>query len=157
MNKVSSSLPVARRQARLAAVQALYQAAFNTDTANVVQEFSKHRLGKKFENLSLEEADIELFTDLYRGVERERAELDRLIAANLADNWKIERIDPVARAILLSAIYELWCRADIPPKVTIKEYVDLAHDFFGGKEPDFINGILDKLAHHLRPQEMAKS
>jgi N utilization substance protein B len=80
-----------------------------------------------------------------------------MISSNLAEGWSLERLDPVLIAILRCAIYELWCRADIPAKATIHEYVGLAYDFYQDKEPKFINGMLDKLARHLRESEMSQA
>ncbi len=56
--------------------------------------------------------------------------------------------------ILRAAAYELSARPDVPPRVTVSEYVDLADAFFGGKETALVNGVLDRLARALRPDEM---
>ena len=63
----------------------------------------------------------------------------------------------VLRAILRAAAYELIGRGDVPARVTITEYVEIARGFFAGKEPGFVNGLLDKLARQLRPEEFAPS
>jgi N utilization substance protein B len=59
----------------------------------------------------------------------------------------------ILRAILRVASFELAHRIDVPVKVVITEYVDIAHAFFAGKEPGLINGVLDKLGRQLRPTE----
>ena len=56
------------------------------------------------------------------------------------------------RVILRAGAYELAQRTDVPPKVAITEYVDLAHDFFGGREPALVNGVLDRLARSVRAE-----
>jgi N utilization substance protein B len=44
-------------------------------------------------------------------------------------------------------------RDDVPPRVVISEYVDIAHAFFSGDEPKVVNGVLDRLGHKMRPQK----
>ena len=145
----------ARAAARLAAVQALYQ--METGGAGVdavIREFVSCRLGGDIEGEALHEADAALFEDIVRGVVTGQRRIDRAIAQRLADNWKLERIDSTARGILRAAVYELGMRADIPYRVIIDEYVELARDFFGeGAEPSFINGVLDAVAHAARAEE----
>ena len=57
-------------------------------------------------------------------------------------------------AILLAGAYEILARTDIPPRVVISEYIDLAHAFFDGREPAMVNGVLDRLAHVVRRDEL---
>ncbi len=75
----------------------------------------------------------------------------------LAEGWAFERLEVVLRAILRAAAFELIGRGDIPARVTITEYVEIARGFFAGKEPGFVNGLLDKLARQLRPEEFTTS
>jgi len=77
----------------------------------------------------------------------ERANLDRL-AAEAAENWRLERIAAVERNILRIGVHELL-RGEVPPKVAIDEAVQLAHWFGGAKAPAFVNGVLDRVAHSL--------
>jgi N utilization substance protein B len=84
---------------------------------------------------------------LAEAVVRERPELDRL-AADAADNWRLDRIAAVERNILRLGIHELL-RGDVPPKVAIDEAVQLAHWFGGAKAPAFVNGVLDRVARGL--------
>jgi len=71
----------------------------------------------------------------------------------LRDTWTVERIDKLLRAILLAGIYELERRGDVPARVVITQYVDVARQFFSGGEPAFVNVTLDRLARRLRPME----
>jgi len=89
----------------------------------------------------------DLTESLARAVVSERDELDRL-AAEAADNWRLERIAVVERGILRIGIHELL-RGETPPKVAIDEAVQLAHWFGGPKAPPFINGVLDRVARSL--------
>ncbi len=143
----------ARSAARLGAVQALYQIELADGPAEVVlREFLEHRLAEEIEGVSLDTADRDLFAALVRGVAAERSPLDDLLSAVLAEDWPVERLETLLKVILRAGAYELGYRPDIPPRVTITEYVNLAQAFFDGKEPGLANGVLDRLAHELRPE-----
>ena len=136
-----------RAAARLAAVQALYQIEFSRAPADqVIAEFREHRLGS--------DADAELFAGLTAATWVRRAEIDGLIKPALAEGWTIERLDAVMRALLRAGVCELLDFADVPAPVVIDQYVELAHAFLGRKETGFVNGLLDRLARRLRPQEV---
>jgi transcription antitermination protein NusB len=144
-----------RRAARLAAVQALYQweqSGASADT--IVKEFAEHRIGKTVDGMELPNADIRLFGNLVRGTIVNADELDSMIAGVLTEDWSVERLESILRAILRGGAYELAHRTDIPPKVTISEYLAVADAFLGDKETMLVNGVLDRLAHLLRPAEM---
>lgn len=158
MKMDTTNLPFRRGLARLAAVQAIFQMEANDQTSeNVLREFIKHRFSEELEGVSLKDADPELFSDLVKGAHTRLADIDQMIAGGLGEGWTIQRLDPVLLAILRCASYELWCRPDIPAKVTIDQYVSLSHDFFGDKEPKFVNSLLDNLAQKLRHSEMQKA
>src|SRR5690606_18843400 len=107
-----------RRAARLGAVQALYQMEIGGANADqVIAEFKRHRLGKAIVGQSFCEADRELFADLVRGVAATHADLDNMLAACLSEEWSVERLEAVLRAILRAATYELSERHDVPPRV----------------------------------------
>lgn len=144
-----------RSLARLAAVQALYQLDMTgADVNTVIQEFTEHRLGHAIEGADTGPADGDFFCDVVAGVVRDQREIDPSLHASLAEGWRLARIDSILRAILRSAAYELSCRPDIPAKVVIAEYIDVAHAFFEGDEPKVVNGILDRLAHQIRGAEL---
>ena len=79
-----------------------------------------------------------------------QAEIDPMLESSLAEGWRLERVEQTLRAILRAGAYELTARTDVPTAVIINEYVNVAHAFFSGSEPGFVNGILDRLAGHLR-------
>ena len=87
----------------------------------------------------------------------EQAELDRLIDNALQQGWPLRRVEAVLRAILRAGAYELKNRKDVPARVTIKEYTDVAAAFFGGDEVGMINAVLDGLARRLRADDMVGS
>ncbi|MEM7221371.1 MAG: transcription antitermination factor NusB [Pseudomonadota bacterium] len=145
----------ARSVARLGAVQALYQIEMiGADTGAVIEEFLEHRLGETLDGVALGDADRELFRTLVAGTMAERDDLDDMLAAVLAEGWPVERLEAILRAILRCGAYEIGYCDEIPPKVSITEYVRLTETFFEGKEPGMANAVLDKLAHSLWPEEM---
>lgn len=145
-----------RSVARLLAVQALYQLELNreSDPETVVREFARYRFGHEIEGDRYGEADPALFADIVRGAAADRERLDAAISTALTEEWPLYRLDAVLRAILHAGAYELVHRHDIPPRVSISEYIRLAHAFFSGKEPGLANGVLDKMGRILRTAEM---
>jgi N utilization substance protein B len=144
-----------RRAARLAAVQALYQWEQSGVPADIlVREFTEHRIGKSVDGVELPAADIKLFGNLVRGTIATAAELDAMVAGVLTEDWSVERLESILRAVMRCGAYELAHRTDIPPKVAISEYLAVADAFLGDKETALTNGVLDRLAHLLRPAEM---
>jgi transcription antitermination protein NusB len=140
-----------RSQARLAAVQALYQMDLAaTDINTLVHEFVSERFGSGAEDQTVAFADKDLFEAIVRGVVEHQAEIDPALDAQLASGWRLNRIDATVRANLRAAMYEILYRPDVPPRVIISEYVDIAKAFFEGEEPKVVNAVLDKLARKHR-------
>jgi N utilization substance protein B len=138
---------MANRQARLMAVQALYQQQFRGQTAaQVLEDF----LG----GFLTPNTDRALFVALVEKTIAERDTLDGLIAPRLSGNWRLERLDPVLLALLRVGTAELWRMPETPAKIIIFDYVTLAKAFFDQREPAFVNQILDLLARELRPGEL---
>lgn len=143
---------MARRAARLAAVQALYQMEISSASVeDVTSEFKSGKLPRETEASYTElEGDIDLFKALVENAVNRQRTIDRAIARHLK-NWKLERLDAVARAILRAGAVELEQRRDIPTAVVLNEYVEIANSFFEGPEPGFINATLESCALDLRP------
>lgn len=150
---------LARSAARLAAVQALYQIEITGAPGDSVRkEFETHRLGAEIEGAQYREADLALFRALIGGVIERQVEIDRLTDAALVERWPLGRVDPTLRAIFRAGGFELLGLADVPPKVAITEYVDVARAFFpDGKEARFVNAVLDHMARAARPDAFARS
>lgn len=147
-----------RRAARLAAVQAIYQMELTgAGASEVADEFIRHRFDAGKEIAPAGEPDEEFFTAIVNGVPQHQAEIDRAVAGSLSENWKLQRIDSILRAILRAATFELIARRDVPGKVVIDEYVELAHAFFNGDEPAFVNAVLDRLARRKRAEEFGET
>ena len=144
----------ARSGARLAAVQALYQMELTGMGAEeAVFEFVEHRFGREPETGMAGGIDEDFFGRVVRGVPEHQAEIDASIAKCLAADWRLSRIDSILRAILRAAAFELVALKDVPAKAVIDEYVDVAHAFFSGDEPSFVNAALDRLARTKRAAE----
>ena len=150
-----SARPAIRRSsARLLAVQALYQMEMSDASAEaVVREFEKHRLDEGQDGAEIVKPDRRHFARLVEGVAREREDLDDMIAGALAEDWPLERLETVLRVILRAGTFELDEWRDIPARVVINEYMDIAHAFFSDKEPGLVNGVLNGLARTLRMEE----
>jgi N utilization substance protein B len=143
-----------RAAARLAAVQALYQ----MDVAgsllhDVFAEFESHWIGQEVEGDQYRPAEVAFFRSIVEGVLAHQAEIDRITDETLQKGWPLRRIEAVLRAVLRAGAFELLHRGDVPARVVIKEYVDVAGAFFEREEVGLVNGVLDRLAHRLRPHE----
>jgi transcription antitermination protein NusB len=137
----------ARAAARLAAVQALYQIETTGERPTMVMaEFRQHRLGHTIGEDRYIKADDKLFIDIVDGVTTHLAELDATLATHLATGWSMARLDAIMRQTLRCGAYELTHRKDIPPKVVISEYVEVAYAFVEKADASFVNGVLDGLA-----------
>jgi N utilization substance protein B len=79
--------------------------------------------------------------------------LDPMIDEALSKGWPLKRIETVIRAILRAGVYELDRKRDVPARVVVTEYVDVAHAFVDREETGMVNAVLDQLARHLRAAE----
>jgi N utilization substance protein B len=151
-------LPLEQRRqmksaARLYAVQALFQMeAAGQSADSVIREFADHRFGEHFDEYDMAEGDLRLFTRVVGDAVNLQARIDQATDRALVAKWPIARIDPTLRALFRAAGAEL-SDANTPPKVAIVEYVRLAEAFYPeGKEPKFVNAVLDHMAREARPE-----
>jgi N utilization substance protein B len=126
-----------RQAARMAAVQAIFQ-------------------WQQGEGGMRRDADRPLFKDVVEGAVAHKEELQQTLTGALAEDWTWERIDRLVRAILLAGAYELIHRKDVPPRVAINEYVEIAHAFYDQGEQNFVNSVLDRVARQSRSAELAR-
>ncbi|MEE8283662.1 MAG: transcription antitermination factor NusB [Alphaproteobacteria bacterium] len=151
-SKAASAAAVGRRAAaRLTAVQALYQieiAGVGVDQA--IAQFLAGEApqgdGEDGASAALPAPDPDLFAAIVGGVVAHRHRLDEIIGAALSIDWTVARLEILVRLILEAGVFELTLRDDIPPKVSINEYLNVANAFFDGAEPGLINGVLDAVA-----------
>jgi N utilization substance protein B len=145
-----------RGAARLAAVQALYQMDLAGAGLNeILAQFETHVLGREVEGEQYLPAEAAFFRDIVSGVVREQVKLDPLIDDALAKSWPLKRIETVLRAALRAGCYELDHRRDIPARVVVSEYADVAAAFVERDETGMVNAVLDQLARSLRAAEFA--
>ena len=145
-----------RRVARLHSVQALFQMeASGQVLGQVLAEFEEHRLGAQDDDVELGTCDAEFFRTLVAGAANQQARIDQMIDKALVDKWPIHRIDPTLRALFRSAGAELLENVTTP-KIVINEFVEVSKAFFPeGREPRFVNGVLDSIAREARPEYFA--
>src|SRR3712207_907124 len=136
--------PAERRAARLAAVQALYQMdVAGKGVVDALAEFEAFWIGQEVEGVEYPPAETAFFRDILTGVVREQRPIDQKIDTALAEGWPLRRIEAVLRAILRAGAYELMFRKDVPARVILSEYVDIAHGFYSEDEPGLVNAVLD--------------
>ena len=90
---------------------------------------------------------------MLRAVLRRQRDIDPLIDEQLATGWRLVRVDAILRAVLRAGVAELLDRADVPARVVINEYINVARFFFSEDEPRVVNGVLDKIARNCRAGE----
>ena len=157
MEPKSKAVPSRRQAARLAAVQALYQwQEGEHGPAEIIEQFLKVRTGETGEGGMRRDADRPLFKDVVEGTVSHKEELELTVSGALAEDWNWARVDRLVRAILLAGAYELIHRQDVPPKVAINEYVEIARAFYDQGEPNFINSVLDRVARQARSAELVR-
>mgnify|MGYP006288123229 FL=1 len=145
-----------RSAARLAIVQALYQMEVaGKGLHEIFAEFESHWMGREIEGDQYKPAETAFFRDVLQGVLTDQHAIDQQIDRALSGGWPLARIETVMRATLRAGAYELRARRDVPPRVVIKEYVDVAGAFFGPTESGMVNAVLDKIAREERAQEMS--
>jgi N utilization substance protein B len=145
-----------RGAARLAAVQALYQMdVAGTDLNDILAQFESHWIGREVEGEQYLPAEAAFFRDVVSGVLREQRALDPLIDDALNKGWPLRRIETVLRAVLRAGGYELAHRSDVPGRVIVSEYADIAAAFVEREEIGMVNGVLDQLGKQLRATEFS--
>ena len=139
--------------ARLYAVQALFQMEHSAQSIDDVRDqFEDHRFGAVYEGEEMAEGNVDLFRSLLENAVEAQGPIDQMTDRALVAKWPLKRIDPTLRALFRAAGAELT-RSDTPPKVVINEYVDVAKAFFpDGREPKFVNAVLDHMAREAKPE-----
>jgi len=143
-----------RGAARLAAVQALYQMDVAAKGLNeIFAEFESHWLGREVEGSQYLPAEAAFFREVVGGVVRDQRRLDPIIDAALSKGWPLKRIEALMRAVLRAGLYELDQRRDIPTRVIVSEYVDVAGALVDKDETGMVNAVLDQLGRQVRSGE----
>jgi N utilization substance protein B len=134
----------ARSRARRRALQALYAWQLSGSHMNAVIEQFRHEQ-------DMEVADLDYFEDLLHGVEANVDALDACLRPHL--DREVAQVDPIERAALRLAAYELKFRPDVPYRVVINEAIEVTKRFGADHGHSYVNGVLDKLAGELRAVE----
>ena len=149
--------PAERSAVRLAAVQALYQMDVSgKGVIDALAEFEAFWIGREVEGITFKPAENAFFRDILAGVVREQRPIDTKVDAALAAGWPLKRVEAVLRAILRAGTYELMFRKDVPARVAISEYVEVAHGFYSEDEPGLVNAVLDAITREVRPNELGE-
>ena len=145
-----------RSTTRLYIIQALFQMEqLGQSVDQVAEEFIKHRFGANYDEGQMSDGDEPLFKSVLEAAVNYQASIDQLTDRALVEKWPIARIDPTLRSLFRSAAAEI-VQIRTPPKIVITEYVALAHAFFpDGKEPNFVNAVLDHMAKEACPNEFS--
>ena len=137
--------PAARSRARRRALQALYAWQISRSPIDkVIEEFRSEQ--------DMEIADLEYFEALVRGVALHADELDEVLARFI--DRTMEQVDPIERAVLRIAGYELRFRPDVPYRVVINEAIETTKRFGSEHGHTYVNGVLDRAAGEWRAQEI---
>ncbi|MBX3709583.1 MAG: transcription antitermination factor NusB [Gammaproteobacteria bacterium] len=137
--------PIARRNARRYALQAMYQwQVADTSIHDIEAEFLHYHIDKKL--------DLIYFKELIYGVPKYQHEIDHEMELFL--DRPLHEIDPVELAVLRLATYELIKRLDVPYRVVINEALELTKKFGSVEGHKFVNGILDRIAKKIRSVEI---
>jgi N utilization substance protein B len=147
-----------RGAARLAAVQALYQMDIAaTPLGDILAEFQSHWIGQEVDGSQYLPAEAAFFRSVVQGVLDDQRKLDPMIDKALQGGWPLKRVESLLRAVLRAGVYELSSRTDIPARVVVSEYVDVAHAFLDAEETGMVNAVLDQLARQLRAGEFVRT
>ena len=138
-------------------MQALYQMDIAGAGINdVFAEFEGHWIGGEVEGEKYLPAEAAFFRDVVSGVVRDQARLDPLIDDALSRGWPLKRIDAILRAVLRAGAYELEHRKDVPGRVVVSEYVDVANAFVDREETGMVNAVLDQIGRQFRLDEFGR-
>ena len=137
--------PAARSRARPRARQGLYAWQMSASPVDkVIEQFRAEQ--------DMEVADLEYFEALVRGVVQHADELDAVLSKFI--DRTVAQVDPIERAVLRIAGFELAHRPDVPYRVVINEAIETTKRFGAEHGHTYVNGVLDRAAAEWRPQEM---
>lgn len=137
MSKPARAKAGSRRRARRLAMQAIYQWLMSMENITVIEK-------QYIEDLEARTADQHMLIELIRGVEANHKELTSIMQPFLDRSFN--DLDPVEKAILLLATYELKYSPSVPYRAVINEAVELAKTYGAEQGYKFVNGVLDRIA-----------
>ena len=128
-----------------------------TGLNEILAEFESHWIGREVDGSQYLPAEAAFFRGIVSGVLAEQRVLDPMVDRLLVAGWPLKRVEALMRAVLRAGAYELSARGDVPARVVVSEYVDIAHAFLDGDETGMVNAVLDQLARNLRGAEFGKA
>lgn len=134
-----------RRRAREVAFRVAFQADVNGEPV-------ADAWGQRRDEERLGDDQTELVQDVVRTLETRGEEIDAALR-DAAEHWPLERLSGTDRAVLRTAVAELMARPGTPVRVVIDEAIEIAREFGADESGGFVNGVLDKIARSLRPEE----
>lgn len=139
----------ARHLARVAAVQAVYQMEQNPeDRQDVINQFLHNRFDIDVKGTT--KPDTNFFREITSHLQENLHIFDSRIKEQLTQQWTIERLPSLSRAILRCALYEITYSLEVPTIVIINEYIEVAKGFLERKDIAFIHGVIDSLSKKMR-------
>ena len=136
-----------RRRARGYALQVLHALDANPGES---ARGAVDRYGALFD-IELDPESLQFAAELVERTAGEREAIDEILQ-RASRNWRLERMSRVDRNILRMSTCELRDDPSMPTKVIINEAVELAKEFGAEESASFVNGLLDRIAHELRPE-----
>lgn len=127
-----------------------------TPLPDILTEYESHWIGRDIDGEQHPEAEAAYFRDNVSGVLREQRTIDPVVDDVLAQGWPLRRVETVLRAVLRAGAYELMHRPEVPARVVVNEYVNVAGAFLDREETGMVNAVLDGLARRLRADEFLK-
>ncbi|MGH1398292.1 MAG: transcription antitermination protein NusB [Alphaproteobacteria bacterium] len=151
MIKKDSPSHVKAYAARLLAVQAFYQVSQNRSAIKTVyQEYLDHRLKAEEDGEEAVQPDAKLFKLVLYGTHERFVELESIVSANLKKDASDRVVEPLLKAILMCAVFEILVQDSIDPPIIINDYLNVGHAFYEKNEVALINGVLDSVVKLLR-------
>lgn len=140
-----------KTEARMLAVQAIYQSQLLDDKSSdeILREFIVHFI-------DAQKANKEIFSIIMQTARDEKGRFVELISNHIDSHWSWERLGLVEQSLLLAAVAEMNGRPETAAPIILNEFMNISKGFIGEKESKFINGILNAIAHKMRPTEFEK-
>ncbi len=162
MSKSKKRDPRGTSVARLTAAQGLYEMEITGASLDaILMDFLASRWKDQDEQpddngeiAELAAPDKKKFGAIVKGVYENKKQIDEILTGALSEGHDLEKLDVLLRCMLRAAAFEMFFLPNVPVRVVINEYVDLAHAFYSENEPSLINGVLDRIAKVVRGQEL---
>ena len=151
VTKAGNNLQIlGKRQARVLAVQCLYNVALTPENVKPVDKIIADIL--EYGVADNKELDQQYFLNLINNAYKNALSLHKIIQKYLSKGWKISRLAEPIQAILVLAAYEIIYNLDVQIQILMNEYIEITKIFNHQGEAGFVNGVLDKIAKEF-PRE----